>query len=83
MTTLELLQQRYGGTTAALADICTEYLGMNSSSAVQFARAGTLPIPCHRLGSQKAPWRVSLEHLAELIDRKRQEALTDWENNQA
>ncbi len=68
--------------TVPLFSICEKYLVLGSRKAGALALTGTLPLPAFRLGSQKSPWLVSLTDLAHLIDRKAQEAKTDWEANQ-
>jgi hypothetical protein len=82
MTTLEMLQAEFSGPTAPLSEVADKYLGMKSKKAGEFARLNTLPLPAHRLGSQKSPWLVSLVDLAKLIDEKEAEARTDWEARQ-
>ena len=81
MTTLEMLQIEFKGPVAPLAAISVKYLGVGIRKAGDQAKAGVFPIPCHRLGTQKSPWLVSLVDLASLIDSKADAARTDWEEN--
>lgn len=82
MTTLKMLQHEFPDHVAGaipLKHIARKYLGISSHKAGDMARASLLPLPCYRLGSQKTPWLVRLGDLADHIDRRHQEALTDWE----
>jgi hypothetical protein len=74
MTTLEALQKEFNGPTAKVEDVADKYLGIGKSLAKRMAGLNTLPIPVHRLGSRKSPWMVDLKDLANLIDKKIQEA---------
>lgn len=82
MNTLDALIQKHGGPVARLDEVAEGYLGISSRKAGELAAGNRLPIPAHKLGSQKSPWMVNLADLADLIDRKAQEARTDWEESQ-
>jgi len=79
MKTVMLLMAQYEKPVIPLKEICTEYFGLAPATAAQKAVSATLPIPSIRLGnSQKSPWMVHIEDLAEFIDDKRREATEDW-----
>lgn len=79
MKTAMLLMAQYEKTTLALEDICETYFACARHTALQRAKAGTLPVPAFQLGnSQKSPWFVHIDDLAKLIDQQRAEAKKDW-----
>jgi len=72
---------QYEKTTILLEEICVEYFGCSRHTAIQKAKAASLPVPAFQVGSgQKAPWFIHVTDLAELIDQKRKEAKEDFEN---
>ena len=38
-----------------------------------------LPVPAFRCGSQKSPWLVNVEDLADYIESQRRQALQEWQ----
>ena len=79
MKTALLLMAQYEKTTIPLEDVCEEYFACARHTAIQKAKASTLPIPAFKVGAgQKAPWFVHVSDLAELIDKQRQEAKEEW-----
>lgn len=79
MNTAMLLMAQYEKTTILLEEICEEYFGCSRHTAIQKAKASTLPVPAFQVGSgQKAPWFVHVTDLAALIDKQREEARDEW-----
>ncbi|MDY0136383.1 MAG: pyocin activator PrtN family protein [Thiomicrospira sp.] len=78
LETKTMLFHKYGTPLLKVSDIAQDYLGMNEQTAKRSAREGTLPIPAFRLSeSNKAPWLVSIDHLAAYIDKRITLAQTD------
>jgi Pyocin activator protein PrtN len=59
-------------------DRCAHHFGMSSGEAKKAAARQQLPVPTYRLGSQKSPWLISAEDLANYIDEQRRKAQEDW-----
>lgn len=79
MITSLALMSVYGGPTVPLDQICEPLLGLSRREAMRQAAAGELPVSVFRLGrSQKAPYLVSVEELARLIDDNRERAGETW-----
>jgi len=57
---------------------CEKYFGLSIQKAGSRARAQQLPVPCFRGGSQKSEWLISIEDLAEWLEKMKEEARTDW-----
>lgn len=73
------LYARFGKAEVPLCEISQEYFGINSKTAQQKARTHELPLPVFRMEeSQRAPFLVKLNDLAEYIDRKHQLAREEW-----
>ncbi len=75
--TLFLLLAEFG-TGHIPVDRCCHHFGMAAEEANRAARRQGLPVPAFRLGSQKSPWLVSAERLAEYIDARRLAADDEW-----
>ncbi|GGA80560.1 hypothetical protein GCM10011369_23110 [Neiella marina] len=81
MKTALLLMAQYEKTTIPLEDICEEYFACSRHTAIQKAKASTLPVPAFQVGKgNKAPWFVHVDDLAQLIDKQRSEAKSEWGN---
>lgn len=79
MKTVLLLMAQYEAATVPLEDICQQYFGCARHTAIQKAKAGTLPVPAFQMGaSQKSTWVVHISDLAALIDKQRQQANDEW-----
>ena len=79
MKTIMLLMAQYEKPMIPLKEICGEYFGMAPVTAAQRAIAGTLPVPALRLGkSQKCPWFIHINDLAQFIDDQRDQAVDEW-----
>ncbi|CAK1942272.1 Pyocin activator protein PrtN [Vibrio crassostreae] len=63
-----------------LAEVTEEFLDISFTTAQRKARLNELPFPAFRLGlSQKAPWYVNLDDLAEYIEIRSSEARKAWQ----
>lgn len=76
--TLFFLMAEFGTGHIPLAK-CAHHFGMSVDEAKKAATRQSLPVPAFRLGSQKSPWLISAEHLANYIDEKRKVAESEWE----
>lgn len=73
------LHARFGKSEIPLSDICEEYFGINIKTAQQKARTYELPLPVFRMDeSQRAPYLVKVDDLAEFIDKKHELAREEW-----
>ncbi|MBK1885592.1 pyocin activator PrtN family protein [Marinobacter sp. DY40_1A1] len=79
VSTYFALMAEYGEPVVTLATICEKYFGLSPVKASVRAGRHALPIPVWRGGSQKSTWLVSLEDLAEFIDRQRELAREEWQ----
>jgi len=61
-----------------LERVCEKYFGLSPRKAKQKAGYQDLPLPVFRTGSQKSGWLVSAKDLADLIDKRRDEAEEVW-----
>ncbi|WP_162140748.1 pyocin activator PrtN family protein [Arenimonas oryziterrae] len=75
--TLFLLLAEFG-TGQIPVDQCAHHFGMSSEEGKRAAARQRLPIPTFRLGTQKSPWLVSAESLAEYIDLRQTTAAAEW-----
>jgi len=75
--TLFLLLAEFGTGQVAIGRCC-HHFGLNSEEAKRAAARQALPVPAFRLGSQKSPWLVRLEDLAQYIDQQAAAARRDW-----
>lgn len=83
MITSLALMSVYGGPTVPLDKICEPLLGLSRQEAMRQAAAGELPVSVFRLSrSQKAPYLVSVEELARLIDETRERSANTWKRGQ-
>ena len=72
-----LMAYEYGSTTVPLAR-CAELFGYSPDEAAKRAARAALPVPVFRCGSQKSPWLVNVEDLADYIESQRRQALEEW-----
>lgn len=66
------------GTGQIPVERCCHHFGMSPAEAKRAAALQKLPVPAFRLGSQKSPWLVSTEKLAEFIDSRLRAADAEW-----
>lgn len=69
-STIFLLLAEFGTGHIPL-DRCSHYFGMKQEEANRRALRQQLPVPVFRLGSQKSPWLVAADVLAQYIDKQR------------
>ncbi|MGL4604174.1 MAG: pyocin activator PrtN family protein [Iodobacter sp.] len=59
---------------------CSSFFGINEAELKKRAVLNTLPIPTFATrDSQKAPRVIYIEDLAKYIDKRREEAQTEWQ----
>ena len=75
--TLFLLLAEYGTGQIPL-DQCAKVFGLAPEEAAKRAGRQALPVPCYRAGTQKSPWLVDAQALAEYLDRQRERAAEEW-----
>ena len=68
------LLAEFGEANIPLAKVAPKYFGLSFEEARRRAPTQLLPCRVFRLGGQKSPWLVSATDLAELIDRRRDQA---------
>ncbi|MAX54467.1 MAG: pyocin activator protein PrtN [Alcanivoracaceae bacterium] len=79
MNTLFLIMAEFETAEIPLALIAEKYLGLNPDQAKRRALRQALPFPVHRgAKSQKAPWLVHAQDLANHLDAQREEAAREW-----
>lgn len=79
MKTLFLIMAEFESAEIPLEALAEKYLGLSPSQAKRRAARQALPFPAHRGSkSQKAPWLVHAQDLADHLDAQRQEALSEW-----
>lgn len=66
------------GTGYIPVERCCHHFGIAKGDAKRAAARQRLPVPAFRLGSQKSPWLIDAEKLAEYIDAQRAAAEHDW-----
>lgn len=70
MKTTFLLYAQYESAVVPLSQIAEDYLGTSPAQAARLAAANDIPFPVFRLrNSNKSPWMVKIDDLAEYIDR--------------
>lgn len=77
MKTLFALLAEYGTSEIPL-ERCCHLFGLAPAEAAKRAVRQALPVPAYRAGSQKAPWLVDAQVLAEHLDRLKTEAAEEW-----
>lgn len=78
MNTRFLLLAQYQRAAVPLDDVAADYLGLGSREAKRQALDGTLCVPAfRRKDSQKAPWMVMIDDLAEWLDTQAERARRD------
>jgi len=84
MNTKYALHAMYGKPVVELSLVCSEFFGINKNTAYQKANHQAFPIPTFRLdNSQRSPFYVNLDDLAEHIDKRKQEAMDEFKQVQA
>lgn len=70
------------GTAQIPLERCAAMFGLSLKKAEEYAARQKLPVPAFRLGSQKSPWLVDAQQLAEYLDAAKEQARKDWERIQ-
>lgn len=73
-----LLMAEFEEADIPLARVAEKYLGMTERQWKRAAALQQLPFPVFRAGSQKAPWMVSVNALAQFLDKREADAAKDW-----
>lgn len=79
MNTLFALMAEFNTAEIPLEKVCEKFFGLSERKAKQRASTHELPVPAYRGGSQKSPWLVNVQDLANYIDNCREKARLDWE----
>lgn len=82
MNTFFALMAQYG-TAHIPVEKCADLFGMSSRKACEAASRQRLPVPAFRIGSQKSPWLVDAQQLAQHLDKLKKTANEDWDNLRA
>ncbi len=77
------LMAEFGAGQVELVKICEKYLGLIPKESCRRAVLNKLPVPVFRTGSQKSPWLVSLQDLAEHIESRLNVARRESEKSQS
>ncbi|MHB1631151.1 MAG: pyocin activator PrtN family protein [Acidithiobacillus sp.] len=78
------LMGEFGCAYIPLELVAERYLGLQRREALTRATRGDLPFPVCRPGaSQKSPWMVYIDDLAEWLDHERERATAEWSKRQA
>lgn len=81
MNTFFALMAEYG-TAHIPVEKCADLFGMSPRKACEAAGRQRLPIPAFRIGSQKSPWLVDAQKLAEHLDIVKKQASDEWDRLQ-
>lgn len=78
--THHLLLAQFGNRVlTSIEEIAEDYLGLAISTVKKRAWDGSLPFPVFRMGeSQKSPWLVHIDDLAQYIDQQVKIARAEW-----
>lgn len=77
MNTFFALMAEYGTAHIPL-EKCADLFGMSSKKACYMAGRQKLPVPAFRMGSQKSPWLIDAQKLAEYLDDLKTQANEEW-----
>lgn len=77
MNTFFALMAEYG-TAHIPVEKCSYLFGMSPKKACEMAGRQGLPIPTFRIGSQKSPWLIDAQKLAEYLDNIKIQANKEW-----
>lgn len=77
MKTLFALMAEYETVNIPLDRVC-HIFGLGADEAAKRANRHKLPVPAYRAGTQKAPWIVDANDLAEYLDSKKTQAKDEW-----
>lgn len=77
MNTFFALMAEYG-TAQIPVERCAALFGLSPKKAEEYACRQKLPVPAFRIGSQKSPWLIDAQRLAEHLDAAKAQATSDW-----
>lgn len=78
MNRIFLLMAEFNCADIPLEKVAPKYLGMDEKQWKRAASLQQLPFPVFRGGSQKAPWLVNVNALAQYLDKREAAAAKDW-----
>lgn len=80
MNTIFLLLAEYETSSIDLNVIAKKYFGLTERDKIsRMARHNEFPFPVFRAGTQRSGWHVSVQDLAEWLDKERKKAREDFE----
>lgn len=77
MNTFFALMAEYG-TAHIPVEKCADLFGMSPKKASEMAGRQKLPVPAFRIGSQKSPWLLDAQKLANYLDEQKSKGEEDW-----
>lgn len=72
------LLAEFGAAEIPLDLVATKYFGLSAAKAKARAALHQLPVPAYRAGSQKSPWLISADRLANWLDACKAEGEQIW-----
>jgi len=66
------------GTSQVPLERCANVFGLTPDEAAKRAARAALPVPAYRAGSQKSPWLVDVEDLANYLGAQKAKASDEW-----
>lgn len=79
ISTFFALMAEFGTSEIPLEDVCEKFFGLKPDMAKKRASRQQLPVTAYRGGTQKSPWLVSAQDLADYIDKQRTKARREWD----
>ena len=79
ISTFFALMAEFGTAEIPLEDISEKFFGLQPDMAKKRAARRQLPVTAYRGGTQKSPWLVSAQDLADYIDTQRTKAKQEWD----
>lgn len=66
------------GTAQVPLEKCSYLFGLTADEAAKRAARAALPLSPYRVGSQKSPWLVDIEDLADFLRMQKATATNEW-----
>lgn len=79
ISTFFALMAEFGTAEIPLEDVAEKFFGLKPDMAKKRAARQQLPVTAYRAGTQKSPWLVSAQDLANYIDEQRRKARREWD----
>ncbi len=79
ISTFFALMAEFGTAEIPLENICEKFFALQPDMAKKRAARRQLPVPAYRGGTQKSPWLVNAQDLADYIDEQRAKAKREWD----